>query len=400
MLEETMAKFNPWWEGSFPMQGIERKRYLDILMEGLGNHLVYFVIGLRRVGKTTILKQFISRNIERFGAPNILYVSMDHPAFSETSILEILRSFRRRNSIGSETPVLFVLDEIHFRKDFERELKAIFDLESNVKLVASGSSSLAIQHKSSALTGRHRDIVVKPLCYSEYLEFKELAPASHEMYLHERYAEDYMKNGGMPEYVLTGEPEYIVDLVNDIIYRDIVLTHKVRDPAILKALLLLLCERVGGYVSYNKLGRILGVTADTVRKFIGYFEEAFLFHIVTTTGPLNKRIYAPKKLYVADNGIPELLVGKMKLGALAENAVFNHLKSREEIYYVHDGKKEIDFLMAEMAVEVKYKSKIEEKEIKPLLQFKNAKKRLLITKEAYTSPDKRIETVQLWKFLY
>jgi predicted AAA+ superfamily ATPase len=89
-----------------------------------------------------------------------------------------------------------------------------------------------------------------------------------------------MEYGGMPEYVLTKDPEYITNLTKNIIYKDIIAKYNLRDNDAIENLFRLLCERVGKPVSYNKLGHILGISKNSVKNYIDYFKETYLFYTI------------------------------------------------------------------------------------------------------------------------
>ena len=87
--------------------------------------------------------------------------------------------------------------------------------------MASGSNSLLIKHKSGALVGRHARMNVLPLSFEEFLDFKNISIKPSEQYMRDTFLEEYMETGGLPEYVLTGDPQYVEDMVEDVIYKDI-----------------------------------------------------------------------------------------------------------------------------------------------------------------------------------
>jgi len=195
--------------------------------------------------KPLLWKQFAGINIPKFGHQRVFFASMDHPDIQNVSILDLLREFRRINRAKRNEPVLLLLDEIHYRKGFGQELKALLDTENRVWVVASGSSSLVVRHRSAAMTGRYRKIEVKPLSFQEYLRFIGEKYDVSQPYLMEGFLEDYLPTGGMPQYVLTRDPNVLIDLVDDIIYKDISAHYGVRDPKLLRELFFCLWKESG-----------------------------------------------------------------------------------------------------------------------------------------------------------
>ena len=140
---------------------------------------------------------------------------------------------------------------------------------------------------------------------------------------------------------------------------------------------MLLCERVGKRLSYNKLAKVLGITRDTVMDYVSYFEEVFLIYQVNRYAKsLNAVMKSPKKIYLADIGIKNIFVGFRDKGALFENLVFLKIKQNKPNYFFEDGK-EIDFIVKDYAIEVKFRQVTEEE----LMFFNNSKfkKKILVT---------------------
>lgn len=360
-IETILQRYNSWWQAAYTATGIAREKYLDVLIKNLENKQIIFLTGLRRVGKTTIMKQFISKIISKnkINPSRVLFLSFDDPVFISLSINEIIEKFRKINSLKFEEKIYLFFDEISYREDFSRELKVIHD-NQNVKIFASGSSALDIMDKKAFLTGRVFYIKIYPLNFEEYLIFKNLKLNPSDPHLKEKYFESYLKNGGMPEYVLTEDPEYIKTVIEDVIYKDIARKYHIKNIDKLKEIFLLLCERVGKRISYNKLSNIAGLDKETVETYISYFQQTFLFKIISKYAKtLNERIYSQKKVYISDNGIRSIFVDYKDKGSLFENFVFNELQKKfADIFYYYEDNHEIDFIVrksprGELAVEVK-----------------------------------------------
>lgn len=379
-IQTILERYNPWWRGHFKAVGIARESYLEKLKSNLKNNQIIFITGLRRVGKTTLIKQFIERIIEKenINGKAILFVSLDDPAFVSMSLSAIVEEFRKINSLHFEDRILLFFDEISYKENFSMELKSMRD-NQNVKIFASGSNSLQMMDKKAFLTGRVFNIKVNPLDFEEYLKFREVSLSPIDKHLLEKNFEDYLKIGGMPEYVLTKNPEFLRTVIEDVIYKDIARTKGIRNVDKLKELFILLCERVGKRISYNKLSKIIGVDKETVAEYISYFCQTFLFSVVSRySKSLNERVYSNKKVYISDNGIRNIFVDFKDKGSLFENLVFNELsKKTESVFYYYENDNEIDFIVKlslkkAIAIEVKY-GKIDDEDIKSFekMRFKN-----------------------------
>ncbi len=366
---EILARYNPWWEETYSSPGIKRGAYIQEVSEKLEKRRMVLIYGLRRVGKTYIMKQFIASMLNKVPSKNIFYISIDHPAIEDIPLHDLLDEYRKQAMLSRDEKVYVLFDEIQKRKDFEKELKGIYDLEENVYLIGAGSNSLMIKHKTGALTGRHARVHIDPLSFDEFLDFKEIKVKRSEKFLEEKAFEEYMYTGGMPEYVLTGDPEYIEDMVEDIIYKDIVPRYGVKDPLLMKKLFLLLCERVGKRVTASKLARVLDMSHDTVSSYLNHFKETYLIDMIEKEGTPNERTYAPKKAYICDVGVLNVMRGKVEKGALAENLVYQKLKKLGTPRYIMKDGREIDFFVDGKAYEVKYKKEIKSDDIENLLSI-------------------------------
>jgi len=378
-METILYRFNPWWEGEKASKGkIDRGKYTRKLFSLLNIKDIVLLTGLRRVGKTTIMKLFIDRLIESGVEPRrIFYVSLDFYGLEKLSILEIVEVFYKIQSISFSDKTYIFLDEVAYKEKFSIQLKNLYDLY-NAKIFASSSSASILKDKKAALTGRERIIEVLPLDFFEFLKFKNIRIKKSDTHLLENYFEKYMMLGGIPEYVLTEDVEYIKQLIDDVLYKDIAAHYNIKDKSVLREFFYLLMERAGKQISISKLAKILDVSPDTIRRFVNYFEETFMIYLVERCGKTNERIKSPKKLYVGDVGIRNAVTGFRDKGAVFENLIYMAIKDQKPCYVYQTGV-EIDFLTEDGSlIEVKYNDQLREKQRQVFETFK-AKEKLLIT---------------------
>jgi predicted AAA+ superfamily ATPase len=203
-----------------------------------------------------------------------------------------------------------------------------------------------------------------PLTFQEFLQFKGANIHISDTAKAEGYFKDYLNLGGIPHYVLTEDKDYLNELVESIIYKDIVAYYKISGEKKIKELFLLLCRRVGKPTSYNKLAGILKISVDSVKRYVGYFEKAYLFYVVdrySRSG--NERITSPKKVYIGDIGIKNVVTGFKDLGASYENLVFLKIKDRHPQYYFENSV-ELDFITKDSLIEAKYDRELTEQQLK------------------------------------
>jgi len=376
-MEQLFFRFNPWWEEEISHNFIERKAYLLLMEQSLKRKDIAILTGLRRIGKTTLMKLFIdvlikSHHIE---PKRIFYISLDTYGLEPYSIMEIIDEYRKIQKLQFSEQVLLFLDEIAYKDNFQQELKNLYDL-GNVKIYASSSASI-LKDKKAYLTGREKVIEILPLTFEEYLQFKNIRLGKANSHLLERYFYDYMQSGGIPEYVLTGDIAYLSELLDDIIYKDIIAAHGIKDSSIIRDYFRLLMERAGKQVSLNKVARILGIGVDTARRYLGYFEDTYLIHPIERCDKLNERLRSPKKIYAGDIGIKNIFTGFRDKGAVFENLVYLKIRHKSPCY-IYKNKIEIDFLTKDkVLIEVKYNSELNDKQ-KKLFESINAEKKVLI----------------------
>ncbi len=378
-MEQILYRYNPWWEEEYlPASFLQRKHIFGKLKDTLETRQVVILTGLRRVGKTTLMKQLINHLIDEQGIDPklVFYVSLDDYLLTGSTIIEIIEEYRKINRVSFSEKVYLFLDEVTHQKDFELQLKNIYD-QQNAKVYVSSSSASILKSKKAFLTGRNVVMEVLPLDFEEYLNFKGIKIKKSDKQLLEKYFEDFMQTGGMPEYVLTGDVEYLKELIDDVIQKDIAAFYGVKDVQILKDFFLLLMERSGKICSINKIAKILDISPDSARRYLQMFADAYLIFLVPRFGKTNERLLSAKKIYAADLGMRVYFTGFRDKGSLFENYVYLKIKKCSPSYVYQDGF-EIDFLtQGKTLIEFKYNAQMGEKQ-KELFDKIEVKKKIVI----------------------
>ena len=360
-MKEILLLFNSHWKDNFLKTELKvRKRYHNKIIEKLNFREIIFLTGIRRIGKTTLIKQTINYLIQekKVESKKILFVSCDNLLFSNNTIFDIIDEYRKLYEIRIDEEFYLFIDDITYLDNFNQQLKNLYD-SWNVKIVCSSSNASYLNDEKAYLTGRTTTIEVYPLTFDEYLEFKELSIHKFDTTLNTKYFEDYLKNGGIPQYVIEENPQYLVDIINSIIEKDVIAYYNIQDEKTIKKLFRLICQRIGKPTSYNKLANILNIKPETVKKYVTYLEKTFLiFPCERYSKSVNENITSPKKFYIIDTGLKNL-VSSFEKGSSFENLVFIELyKYRRPFlfinYYLKDGI-EIDFIIKDtILVESKY----------------------------------------------
>ncbi len=345
-MEEVLYRYNPWWENDFNSLNdlIDRKESFAFLLKNLSNKQVVFLTGLRRIGKTSLMKLCIRHLIrqEKINPRYILYVSMDDFRLIEKSVIEVIEYFRTIHKIKHDEKVYLFLDEITFVRNYDLQLKNLYD-NTAAKIFASSSSASLLNSQGGHLTGRSVTCEVLPLSFEMYLKFKDISISKADAHLKEAYFKDFLKTGGVPEFVLTDDDAYIRELMDNIIYRDIAAVHNIRQLRTLKDYFLMLMERSGKTMSINKVARVLGISTETSKRYFDLFCDTFIISPVSRYGKLNVQMVSPKKIYCCDTGIRIYYTGERDWGALFENYAFLRLK-QYHLSYVYQDKTELDFI--------------------------------------------------------
>lgn len=380
-MDTLLYQYNPWWEGEELRfnEGIKpRKKYSEILESYLGIKQIVVLTGLRRVGKTTLMKLLIEALIiQGVDAKHILYVSLDDYLLRKNNILEIINEFRKIHRIKLEEKIYLFLDEVTYKKDFQIQLKNIYDSQ-NTKIFAASSSASMLRDKKASLTGRSVSLEIQPLDFDEYLDFKNVRLKKRDQQLYKSYFLDYCKEGGIPENVLNPNREYLMNLVDDIIQKDITAFHGLKNHQILRDYFTLLMERSGKQLSINKIAKILDIAPDTSKRYLSHFESTYLIHLLPRWGKTNQKILSPKKIYASDLGIKHIFMGKRDMGSYFENYIYLLLRNRKTLYYLYENSIEIDFYTEDkILIESKFYSTLNEKQ-ENLFAKHPAQKKLVI----------------------
>lgn len=354
-IEQIFYQYNPWWEKQ-PSENmlIKRETLLASLYPLMDTPDIIMLTGLRRVGKTATMKCLIHHLIEDQGIPpeRCLYISMDDYHLSTMTLASAVEAYRKLMKLSFKDPIYVFFDEITYLKDFQIQLKNLYD-KGQTKCIVSSSSSSVLKDDSAHLTGRKRIIEINPLSFEEYCLFKKIQHSKADQHLYDADFEEYMQVGGMPEYVLHGDREYLVSLIDDIIMKDIVAHHSLRNPGVIREFFILLMERAGKQISINKMSNILKISTDTAKRYLGMFEDTYLIHLVSRAGKTNETLLSTKKIYATDIGMRNIITGFRDKGAIFENCVFMRIKNKHPQYVLTDGQ-EIDFLVDDTLIEVKY----------------------------------------------
>ena len=294
------------------------------------------VSGIRRSGKSTLLSQLIEKQTDN----NYLFLNFDAPQLFTFEFAD----FALLDEIIAENPQRQTLyfDEIQIVDGWEVYVRG--KLDSGFQVVVTGSNaSLLSRELGTKLTGRHISKELFPFSFAEYCEFLGKEKNAEAL-------ADYLRQGGFPQYLQFNEDDILHTLINDILYRDIVVRYGIRDEKSMKRLLLFLAGNVGNLISANKLKQSIEVkSTSTVQEYLSHLEQAYVIHLLPKFSYSYKTQLAnPRKIYFIDNGLQRVITPSFSqdLGRKLENAVFWELRRQyPELYYYNEHHKECDFVV-------------------------------------------------------
>jgi predicted AAA+ superfamily ATPase len=378
--------------------GLRRNALLNLAIE---ENFALIISGIRRCGKSTLMRQFISeRKIEDYLFLNFDSAKLFQFEMSDFQLLDEL--------ISEEKARFLIFDEIQVVEGWELYIRQ--KLDEGFKVMISGSNaSLLSKELGTKLTGRHITKELFPFSFNEFVAF-------HEYEYDEKALGKFLDLGGFPGYLATQNTDILNALLDDLIYRDIAVRHNIRDVRTLKHLLVYLATNISNLVSATKLKQYLGVKSTaTVLEYFSYFEAAYLIQLVPKFSYSHKvQIVNPRKIYFLDNGLQQAIVPKFSedLGRRLENMVFWELRRQgKNIFYFNENGGECDFVVfsnaqIESAIQVCYEMNLEneKREIFGLLEamkFFELSKGYILTfnqSDVIITEGKRIELVPVHLF--
>ncbi|MEW6005842.1 MAG: ATP-binding protein [Stygiobacter sp.] len=370
------------------------------LKEQLNKKYITVITGLRRTGKTTLLKKLL----EDFDGNNKVYIDLERidnrELFSEKNYENIITALSSRG-LNFNKKTLIAIDEVQFLPSISSVIKYLYDTYQ-INFLITGSSSYYIKNLfSESLAGRKKVFELHTLNFSEFLIFKEISFSatktigkkfiSSEYERLKNFYNEFISYGGFPEVVLSKNISDKRDLINDILSSyiniDIKNISEIRDKKNIHNLLKMLAIRAGTRLDYSKISSLTGISRPTVYNYIDLLENTFVITRVPVfaKNPDREIVKAPK-IFINDNGLLNQLA-EVSSGVQFENAVFNQLKFYGTLqYYSLKTGNEIDFILnGNTAIEVKETATIQDKtRLKNLVRNLNISKNIIIAR--YPSP--------------
>ena len=385
---------------------IKRDYYLKQLIDLEGNNLIKIITGIRRCGKSYLLRTLFKKHLIENGVSedHIIEMSFDLYDYIEYRDPEIFYPWAK-NLIKDDNTYYFLLDEVQLLNEFVSVLNGLNNIK-NVDVYVTGSNAKFLSKDiATEFGGRGYEIKMYPLSFSEFMS----------IYSGNKYDgfNEYITYGGIPMVVLENNEERKISLLeslfNETYINDIVNRNKIRNIDEINSLLDVLSSSIGSLTNPNKLKNTFksvnqsNITASTITKYIGYLEDSFLIEEAKRFD-IKGRAYigSPLKYYFQDIGLRNSRINfrQLELTHSLENVIYNELRSRGymvdigNITVLEKGKDdknikkhlEIDFVCSkgikkyyiQSAYSLENDDKLQQ-EIRPFLRVKDSFKKIIIT---------------------
>lgn len=427
---DILVDWNYW--GNYDRSLRSRPAYLQRMKEMFHSGAALIILGIRRSGKSSLAELLIKDllNNEEIESKDILTINFEDPRFpSMIDSDDLLTIYETYLTNLNPSDHIVILDEVQNVKNWERSARYILESRGQ-KVIITGSSSRVLDHEvSDLLTGRHVDIEVTPLSFSEVLDFNGIKHRGLDLIKNrieiKRYLSLFLKWGGFPEVVLsdseTMRKQLLKAYFEDILIKDVVKRYNISDIGKLETLAHLYVSGITDIQSFNKLKDRISSSLDTVERYSGYMQNARLFFFIEKFDWSRwKQLRSRKKVYVSDMGFYSLKGFRFSenRGKVMENVVAIELIRRREdeteLYYWRDYQDhEVDFVVKKgdsisRLIQVSAVNDIQDLRSREIRSLLTASRRsgcidlFIVTEELELDKEydgKMIRFVPLWKWL-
>lgn len=395
---------------------IQRTQYLNKVEKYIDKDFIKVITGVRRCGKTTLLKQIIEK-LEKRGikSDNIIYINLEFEKYISVNTHEQLSEIINDLTKDITGRTYLFIDEIQIVEGWERLINAYF-AEKRFDIYITGSNSKLLSGElATYLTGRYVEIKLYPFSFNEFIEYKK---KDLDEFNYEKLFNEYITTGGMPNLLsipLEDRTQQINDLYNSILLKDIVQRNSIRDIDLLKRIMHFIIQNIGQLVSVKNIVNYLkkdnvNVSVNTIYNYLNYFMDSCLIHKVNREKLIGKKILNySEKYYLVDLGFRNVLNynNLEDIDQSLENIIYNELLCRD--YNVTIGiykNSEIDFVCRKnnkiIYIQVSYilaTKKTLEREFKPLIEIKDNYPKYVLSMDKINMSHKGIEHVNIIDFL-
>ncbi len=332
---------------------LKREKYLSKIRGFYDSDLIKVIIGIRRTGKSILLRQIIDELKEKnIDDEHIIYINFEDVEFSDIKNYKDLNTYIK-NYIKDSNKYYLLFDEIQLVDEWEKVINS-FKATLNVSIFITGSNSKLLSGElATLLSGRYVSFKINPFSFSEIVKFKNIKTREDI----ENAFKDYLLWGGLPQRfefdTIDKVKNYLSDVFDSIVIKDIVKRYNVSNIVILERIIEYFVTNPSQVFSptnmlneFKKEG--ISISSKTIYECLNYVESSLLMSKSSVYDVRGKRILSRKdKYYLTDLGIGQILNTnkKLQLGSYLENIVYNELINRGyDVSVGNNNGKEIDFV--------------------------------------------------------
>lgn len=393
------------------MKLIERDFYLEKVKNVIGTPDIKVITGVRRSGKSKLLEAFKNYITKTQPNSNIIHINFNIAKFENLKEYHMLNEYIENACVeGVENFVL--IDEVQLCPNFELTINSLHAQERYDIYLTGSNAFLLSSDLATLFTGRTFEIKVYPFSFKEYLEYFEYTNVYDAF-------DNYMKEGGMSGSYLYRDTEtkydYIADVFDTLIVRDIRQKYKIRNPQLMDKIVDYLMDNISNLTSARNIAATFTGNKDTINhktigNYLQYLCNAFAFYKIRRYDIQGKKyLVSNDKYYLSDHSFRYAKLGTKNLdyGRVLENIVAIELLRRGyEVYVGVLYKKEIDFVAIKrnekIYIQVSDNISNEEtfkREVSPLLQIKDAYPKIVVARtrhEEYQYEGIKIVDISDW----
>ena len=402
---KDMEETNVWWTKDIPTSEYKDRAVYPEIKRFMKTRQIVAITGLRRVGKTTMMLKFIKEFLDNgFSKQNIFYFSFDD--YSSVRISEIIDIYKKlvNKDLRSEN-YLFVFDEIQKIRNWEEQLKRIYDLYPKIKFLISGSESLFIRRKSrESLAGRIFEFKLNPLNFKEYLDFKDKKFDNLNLYKDEILKEfnNFLMCNGFPE-LIDKEPEIIKKYIREgvidkILYHDMSEVFEIKNLVTIRKIFDIIYNNPGQIIELQQFAGEVGITRHLLSEYLEYLEESFLIKKLYNYSRNARKTQRRLKKYYPTVLNPLLI--EDDFAKIFEQALVIH--SNADFFWRDSYKNEVDIIKTNPLTAIEVKSgEVKEGNLTSLKKFieKFKPKRAIVLSYETEREIGSIKVIPAWKWL-
>lgn len=374
---------------------INRKNYLDQLIDNKEQKIIKVVTGVRRCGKSTLFSLYIDY-LKSIGVLDCQIISINLEELDNEELLDYKKLYKYvKERLCKEHTTFIFIDEVQNCKNFEKAVDSLF-IKPNTDVYITGSNAYMLSGElATLLSGRYITIDMLPLSFSEYFEANQSSGKSRQIIFN-----DYIKIGSFP-YLATIEKSpnvitpYIEGIYNTILIKDIAKRENISDVALLESIVKVLASSLGSPISIKKISDTLNsagrkISVNTVASYMKALTDSYLFYKVDRFDIKGRQFLKTLgKYYLVDTGIRNLLVSgsSADLGHMIENIVYLELLRRSNRVNIGKfGENEVDFVATTLEETIYYQvaatvmdEKTLQRELLPLKKIPDHHRKVLLS---------------------